>query len=264
MDIVNEFLSVEGVRLETKRVVPDSAPPGRPTLLLLHEGLGCVAMWRDFPEQLAQRTGCPVMTYSRRGYGKSDPCELPRPVTYMHHEGQQTLPAFIAAARLDDYILVGHSDGASISLIHAGTSADKNLLAMVSMAPHVFTEEKTLKSIEQAKLAYQQGKLREALARYHGDNVDCAFLGWNGAWLHPDFVAWNIEAFLPGIQVPQLLIQAEDDPYGTDVQLDAIVNQSAGTVEVRLLPDCGHSPFRDQPESTLDAIVAFVNKIIST
>jgi len=248
-------LDVGGGTLE---YVWSGPPPGEaPTLVFLHEGLGCAALWKGFPEQVAQATGFGVMAYSRFGYGASDPVEVPRPLTYMHHEGLEVLPAVLDAAGIRSTVLVGHSDGASIALINAGGRPDPRVHGLVLMAPHVFNEDLSVASIREAKTAYENGRLREQLARWHGDNVDCAFWGWNHAWLDPGFLEWNIEEYLPGIDIPCLVIQGEDDQYGTIAQVEAIERQVAGPVEVMMLPDCRHSVFRDQPGAALDAVARF-------
>lgn len=248
-------LDVGGVQLEYVWFGP--GPERSPTLVLLHEGLGCAALWKGFPERVAEATGLGVMAYSRKGYGGSDPVEVPRPLTYMHEEGLDVLPDVLDAAGIGSAILVGHSDGASIALINAGGRQDPRVLGLVLMAPHVFNEELSVRSIRKAKEAYETGQLREQLARWHGDNVDCAFWGWNRAWLDPGFLEWNIEEYLPSIEIPCLVIQGEDDQYGTIEQVEAIRRQVAGPVEVMMLPDCRHSVFRDQPDATLDAIARF-------
>ncbi len=231
-----------------------------PVLVLLHEGLGCVALWKDFPSVLAAATGCRVFAYSRLGYGASDPVPLPRPLTYMHDEGLHVLPAVLDAVGVGRCVLVGHSDGASIAIVHAGGVSDARVRGLVLMAPHVFNETLSVSSIEKARDAYDRG-LREKLARYHGDNVDCAFRGWNDAWLDPGFLDWNIEEFLPGIDVQALVIQGRDDEYGTLAQVEAIEQQSGGKVATCLLDHCGHSPHRDQLNATRDAIAAFVASV---
>ncbi len=258
----HSFLHLGPSRLEYRRYGEPAMD--RPTLVLLHEGLGCVELWRDFPDRLARASGCPVLAYSRRGYGRSDGHSPPWPLTYMHEEGMEILPRVLEEASIGEVILVGHSDGASIALIHAGSTARSNLAGLILMAPHVFAEQCTIDSIRQAREAYEQGDLRRRLARYHGDNVDHAFRGWNGAWLDPGFREWNLEQYLPGIQVPLLLIQGEDDQYGTPRQLDAITRQAGGTVTTHLLPACRHAPHLDQPEATLDAICRFLATIPST
>ncbi len=252
------FFNIDGFNLEYQLLSPSQSDTL--TLVLLHEGLGCLTMWKDFPRQVARLTGCRVLTYSRAGYGGSDPCPLPRPLTFMHDEGLIVLPKILDAAEIQRDVLVGHSDGASIALINAGGITDKRIRGLVLMAPHVFVEELTLASIREARVAYKDMALREQLARYHGNNVDCAFLGWNQAWLNEDFLVWNLEEYLPKIEMPVLLIQGEDDNYGTIKQLEKIMEKLPGKVALTLLPDCGHSPFRDQPTKTLQAISEFLNQ----
>jgi len=255
------YFDIGGVSLEYRRFDPPQA--NGPTLVLLHEGLGCVALWKDFPLQLAQLTGCRVLAYSRAGYGGSEPCPLPRPLNFMHDEGLRVLPKVLAEAGVREPILVGHSDGASIALIHAGGLSDPRVRGLVLMAPHVFVEELTLTSIRAARTAYETTDLRRRLARYHGDNVDCAFWGWNRAWLDPGFVKWNLECYLPQIEAPVLLLQGEEDQYGTIRQLEKIIEQVPRQAEMILFPGCGHSPFRDRPAETLQAIDGFLGKYFS-
>jgi pimeloyl-ACP methyl ester carboxylesterase len=232
---------------------PDEAP----TLVLLHEGLGCVGLWGDFPARLAEATGCGVFAYSRGGYGKSSEIPLPRPLSYMHDEARETLPVLLDAIGFRRGALVGHSDGASIAIVHAGAVADPRVKSVALMAPHVFTEDMGIASIVEAKRTYEQGDLRRKLARWH-DHVDCAFYGWNGAWLDPGFRAWNLEEFLPAIHVPMLVVQGEADQYGTLDQVRAIERGSGGPVETALIPGIGHSPYREAPDATLAAISTFL------
>ena len=175
--------------------------------MFLHEGLGSVGLWRDFPRTLADATGLPAFVYSRAGYGESDAAPLPRSVRYMHEEAE-LLPEILAAAGIDDPVLVGHSDGASIAIIHAGSGGKAR--ALVLEAPHVFTEPMGLRSIANAREAYERGDLRQRLAKYHQD-VDAAFWGWNRPWLDPEFRDWNLEEFLPRIAAPVLVVQGEQD-----------------------------------------------------
>lgn len=249
-------LPVDGALLEYRWIAP--AAPCRPALVLLHEGLGCVALWKDFPDRLAAATGAGVLVYSRAGYGRSSPVEVPRPLTYMQDEGLRVLPRLLDAAGLAEVVLLGHSDGGSIALVHAG-GADPGgrVQGLVTFAAHVLCEELSVRSIEEARRAYLDGDLRARLMRLHGDNVDCAFWGWNRAWLDPGFLRWNLEAFLPGIRAPALVIQGRDDQYGTEEQVRRIVRGSGGPTEVLLLDACGHSPHRDQPEATLRAVAGF-------
>lgn len=256
-EIESGFFTIEGARLEYQRIGAQQV--GLPTLVFLHEGLGCVALWKDFPARVAAATGCEVLVFSRIGYGKSDPVEVPRPLAYMHIEGLQVVSKVLDAAGVEEAVLVGHSDGGSIALVNAGGVKDPRVTGLVLLAPHVFNEELCVDSIRKAKAAYETTDLRTKLARFHGDNVDCAFWGWNHAWLDPGFMQWNIEEYLSGVRVPVLAIQGEDDEYGTLSQLDAIERQVNGPFERRVLPACGHSPHRDQPEATLEAIAGFVS-----
>jgi pimeloyl-ACP methyl ester carboxylesterase len=244
-------------QLEYRWIKPTRAD--RPTLVFLHEGLGCVAIWKHFPDRVAEATGCGVFIYSRAGYGKSSPVSVPRPLSYMHHEGLDVLPRLLDKLGLSDLILVGHSDGASIALIHAGGTPAPQTRGVVVLAPHVMNEECCVASIRLAKQAYETGDLRARLMPLHHDNVDCAFWGWNGAWLDPDFMRWNLEEFLAPIRVPVLVIQGRDDEYGSHVQYDSIKAKCGAPCEVLLLDQCRHSPHKDQPEATLAAIARFVD-----
>ena len=254
-----EYLTVSGKRLEILRHGP---PPGKaPTLVFIHEGLGCVDMWRDFPAKLAEATGCGALVYSRLGYGRSEPCRLPRPIHFMHDEALTVLPEVLVAAGIQECILVGHSDGGSIAIVYAGGTPAPQLRGLITEAAHVFCEEQTLQSIRKAKVAYEQGDLRSKLTKFHGPNTDCAFRGWNGAWLHPDFVRWNLEEYLPGISVPMLVIQGEEDEYGTRRQVEAISRQAGAGAQTVILAKCGHSPHRDQERAVLAAMQAYIKKI---
>lgn len=252
---------VGGRRIEA--VWHGPAPDQAPTLVLLHEGLGCVAMWRDFPAKLAERTGYGVLAYSRPGYGKSDPVSLPRPLTYMHDEAFDVVPAILDQAKIEKAILLGHSDGASIATIYGGGRQDFRVRGLVLMAPHFFCEDISVESIAAAKEAYETTDLRQRLARYHGDNVDVAFWGWNQAWLHPDFRNWNITEFLPTVRVPMLVIQGRDDQYGTAAQIEAARAAAYCPVDVLYLENCRHSPQVDQPDATLGAIADFARRILA-
>jgi pimeloyl-ACP methyl ester carboxylesterase len=252
------FLDAGGHRLEYKWVdAPSGSSSEDPALVLLHEGLGSVALWKDFPERLAEAAGRQVLVYSRYGYGKSDRLAAARKVDYMHREALETLPQVLDALSIRSPILVGHSDGASIALIHAG-AARRPLRGVVAMAPHVFVEDVTVSSIAQAKVTFETTDLASRLGRYHDDAVS-TFRGWNDIWLHPDFRAWNIEEYLPRITVPVLVIQGEDDQYGTAAQVEAIAHKVKAPVETLMLAQCAHSPHVDQREATLEAIVHFVN-----
>jgi pimeloyl-ACP methyl ester carboxylesterase len=253
-----DFLQVDGVRLEVRWIGP--LPEEAPTLVFLHEGLGSASLWRNFPDRLSAETGCGSLIYSRAGYGKSDPVPLPRPIRFMHDEAA-ILPRVLAAAGVRDSILIGHSDGASISLIHAGSAPTPGLRGLILEAPHVFTESHGLASIAKIGEAYLSTDLRERLARHHGANVDVAFRGWNDVWLDPEFEAWNLEEFLPRISMPILVLQGEEDEYGTWAQVEAIQRQSGGPVEALAIPECGHSPHREQPERSLAAMAGFIGRL---
>ena len=248
-------LEISGQHLEGAWWGP--SPAEAPTLVLLHEGLGCVGLWGDFPAKLAERTGCGIFAYSRAGYGKSSSIPLPRPLSYMHDEARETLPKVLDAIGFRQGALIGHSDGASIALIHVGDVADPRVQAVALMAPHVFTEEVGLASIAEAQRAYEQGDLKRKLARWH-ENVDCAFYGWNGAWLDPGFRRWNLEEFLAPIRIPLQVIQGKADQYGTMEQVHAIARGAAGPVETTIIPDIGHSPYREAPDATLAAMTTFL------
>lgn len=250
------FVTVASHRLEYARIA--AGRPGLSPLVFLHEGLGSVAMWKDFPERVARATGCGAVVYSRHGYGRSDPISGPRPVRYMHDEALVTLPALLDALEVERPVLVGHSDGGSIALIHAGGSG-RPVAGLVLLAPHVLVEDLSVESIAAAREAYEKGDLRPRLARHHAD-VDSAFWGWNDVWLHPDFRAWNIEAYLPAIACPVLAIQGKQDPYGTMEQIRRI-ERAVTDVEVLELDRCGHSAHRDHPDAVLEAIARFVGRV---
>ncbi len=213
-------------------------------------------MWRDFPRRVSEATGLGALVYSRAGYGSSDPAPLPWPIHFMHDEAAK-LDDILEQHRIRESILVGHSDGGSIALIYAGSRPRTPLRALILEAPHVFAEPSGLESIARMKVEYERTDLRKRLARYHRD-VDNAFRGWNDVWLQPDFRNWNIEQFLSSIEVPILLIQGTTDEYGTWKQIEAIERQVRGPVETLRLPDCGHSPHRDQAELVLKAMTRFV------
>ena len=255
------FVVAGDARIEA-RVIP-AAGEARTSLVFLHEGLGSAGLWRDFPDRVASATGLRTIVYSRRGYGASDPVALPRPVTFMHEEAAESLPAVLDAFDARDCILVGHSDGGSISLLYASASPS-DLRGVIALAPHVFVEELTIASIAKAREAYETGDLRARLARHHGANVDIAFRGWNDVWLDPAFRSWNIEEAVCRIEVPILVIQGTNDEYGTLAQVESIRSHARVSVETALLDACGHSPQRDQPSRTLEAIASFVERIVRT
>jgi len=206
-------------------------------IVFLHEGLGSLAMWKDFPERCARVSGCAALVYSRYGYGESDRLLESRRVNFMHDEALKTLPELLDKLHVEQPILFGHSDGASIALIHAG-GAGRSVRGLILLAPHVFVEDVAIRSIQAAQQAYQSTDWREKLSRYHSD-PDSAFRGWNDIWLHPEFRAWNIEEYLPRIACPILAIQGENDEYGTMEQIERVARLARG-VQVLKLRDCRH------------------------
>jgi pimeloyl-ACP methyl ester carboxylesterase len=229
--------------------------------VLLHEGLGCVALWRDFPEALVAATGCGVFAYSRFGYGGSDTAPLPRPMSYMHDEAVSVLPAVLDTAGVRRAVLIGHSDGGSIAAIHAGAVRDVRVLGVVLMAAHFFVEDLNIASIRTIKEHYEQGDLRARLRRYHRD-VDVAFRGWNEAWLDPRFRSFDITAEVARIRVPILALQGADDPYGSDEQLRVLERAARCSVETRLIEGARHSPHLEARDATMEAIVPFVRNVL--
>lgn len=253
------YLTAAGRRIEYDWI---DGRPGAPVLVFLHEGLGSLRQWRDFPRRVAQATGCPACVYSRYGYGQSDVLAEPRrSVRFMHEEALDALPELLGGLAIDAPVLVGHSDGASIALIYAG--AGHPVRGLVAMAPHLFVEDICLRSIEAAKRQFETTDLAERLGKYHRDPRRTFFL-WNDVWLDPDFRAWNIEEYARRVSCPVLAIQGKDDEYGTMAQLDRLARDVGGDFERVELDACGHSPFRDQPEATLAAVVPFVQRLAGT
>ncbi|MBV8849915.1 MAG: alpha/beta hydrolase [Methylobacteriaceae bacterium] len=236
-------------------------PHEAPTLIMLHEGLGSVGQWGDFPDRLATATNTGVFVYSRSGYGQSSPVPLPRPLTYMHDEALKVLPELLDAIRFRRGILIGHSDGASIAAIYAGGVQDHRVRGLSLIAPHFVVEDVGIAAIAAAKRSYEISDLREKLARWH-KNVDVAFRGWNEAWLDPQFRKWDISESLAYIRVPVQILQGEADQYGTMRQIEIAQEECYCPVDVNVLPEIGHSPHREAPNRTLIAISDFVNRIL--
>ena len=255
---VTRDVDVGGTRLETLRYAGD---PAQPAIVLLHEGLGSIGQWRDFPARLAERTRCSVVAYSRYGYGRSDVLREKREPDYMHHEAERVLPALLAQLGIVRPILFGHSDGASIALIYAGVHPDA-VRALILEAPHVFVEELSVRSIAEAKTAYATTDLPAKLGRWH-DDVDATFCGWNDIWLDPRFRAWNIERYADAVRCPVLLVQGDADEYGTLAQLDAIAARVPSS-DTLIVGGARHSPHRDAPEAVLARVAAFVAQVVSS
>jgi pimeloyl-ACP methyl ester carboxylesterase len=252
------FITAAGHRLEYEVINPHHT--SAPWLVFLHEGLGSVAMWKDFPLRLCAATGCRGLVYSRYGYGESDPLTAPRRVDFMHDEARHALPQLLDQLHIANPVLFGHSDGGSISLLHAGLTT-RPVAALIVMAPHLLVEDVSITSIAAAKVVWETTDLREKLRRYHRD-TDSAFRGWNDIWLHPEFRSWNIEDCLAGIRRPVLAIQGVDDEYGTMEQIERIARGAVNTeVELLKVADCRHSPHRDQPEAVMGAVQRFLARL---
>jgi pimeloyl-ACP methyl ester carboxylesterase len=253
------FLGIGAAELEYRMIGP--APEEAPTIVMLHEGLGSAALWGDFPEKLQAATGIGVFAYSRAGYGASTPVTLPRPLDYMHIEALEVLPKLLEAIGFRRGLLLGHSDGASIAAIYAGGVPDHRIRGVAMIAPHFFVEDVSVTSIAGIKQAYETTSLKAKLARWHRD-VDNAFYGWNGAWLDPQFRAWDISEYLGYIRVPVAILQGADDQYGTIRQIEIAQEECYCPVDVTILPGAGHSPHREAPEATLHAISEFAGRIL--
>jgi pimeloyl-ACP methyl ester carboxylesterase len=219
-------------------------------------------MWRDFPDRLASATGCGALVYSRLGYGASESVRGPRPLRFMHDEALEVLPAVIERFKLEEVILFGHSDGASIAVVYAGARLGP-VRALVLEAPHVSVESVCVESIQRIADAYETTRLRERLARHHGDNTDSMFRTWTDVWLRPEFMQWNIEEYLPAIASPVLVVQGEEDQYGTLKQVDAVLTQVSGPARSLVLEGCGHSPHSDRPDEVLEAAGRFVRQALA-
>jgi pimeloyl-ACP methyl ester carboxylesterase len=253
MQTIFDEIVIDGRRIETAWLEPANA--SAPVIVMLHEGLGSVALWRNFPRRLAERTGCGILIYSRYGYGRSEPLAERRQVDYMHREGTVVLPEILRRHGVAKPVVFGHSDGASIALIYAGSFPDSPR-GLILEAPHVFVEDLTVTSIEGAKHIFETGDWRVKLGRYH-DDPETTFWGWNDIWLDPRFRSWNIESYLTSIRCPILVIQGQDDEYASAAQVESIVERVAAT-EAIFVPRCGHSPHRDQPEETLARVEFFL------
>lgn len=247
------YVELDGRAFEYEEIPGDR---DRSTLVFLHEGLGSVGLWRGFPRAVADATGRRAVAYSRLGHGWSDGPPAPRTTRFMHEEAVEVLPRLLDRFDAPEPLLVGHSDGGSIALIHA---AAHPVSALVCLAPHVFVEEMCLDSIRAARESFEREGLRERMARHHRD-PEAAFRGWNDVWLHPDFPRWNIEDSLRSIGAPVMVIQGTEDEYGTLAHLEAIERGVPGPVERVVLP-CGHSLHLERPEETIAAVSSFATAV---
>ena len=258
VDGARGMLVADGKNLEYACFGP--APSERPTIVMLHEGLGSLGLWRDTPRKIAKATGLGVLVYSRAGYGHSDPIRLPRPLDYMTQEATIVLPQVLDVIGFRSGLLLGHSDGATIAAIYAGSVVDQRIRGLILLAPHFFTEPKGLAGIAAAKIAYETTDLKARLAKHHAD-VDVAFYGWNSAWLDSGFSDWNVADVIDYFRIPVLAIQGTDDPYGTIAQITEIEERIYAPLEKLLLENCGHDPLAEYPEQTLASIAEFAARL---
>ena len=253
-----QFLEAASARLEYQVLQPEGSTG--PTLVLLHEGLGSLELWKDFPAQLAEACGAPVLIYSRQGYGRSSPVPLPRPLDYLNVAGPAELERVLDALKLEHVVLVGHSDGASIALAYAAHQGPR-VRGVVVLAPHVDVEQASIEGVRRTVKAYARGDLRERLRAYHGDNLDGAFRGWSETWLNPAFAAWNLHGALPQIRVPLLAIQGHDDEFATPGQLETIAREVGGPCQTVLLDHCRHFPQNQARARVLSLITEFLTTL---
>jgi len=253
------LIRIGGRRLEVRMTGPP--PTDRPTIVFLHPGLGSVSTWRDFPARLAEACDCGALVFSRAGHGRSDPVDEPLGPDFMHREAFEVLPELVRLLGLQEFVFFGQSDGGSISLIAAGSTVVEGLRGVVAEAAHVFCEQETVRSAEAAMRSFESGDLRRKLHPHHEVNTDWVFGTWSGVWTDPSFMEWNIEEFLPRIEVPVLVIQGAEDEYATRAQVEAI-ESGVATTETMWLEDCGHSPHRDAEEAVLERSAAFVRRVL--
>lgn len=255
-------VQISGTRLRAKSI--EIQPPGstkkNPTLVFLHEGLGRIEMWRDFPETLCTSTGCPGLVYDRKGYGGSEIFEGPWPVDYLQKESLKYLPALLKECNIENAVLIGHSDGGTIALIAAAAHHDL-VRGVITEAAHIFVEQITLHGIRKTVNAFETTSLKEKFARYHKENTETIFYRWADRWLSPEFQNWNIQGILPKITCPVLILQGEDDEYGTAAQVMGIAEQVSGPVAVGLVPDCGHVPHFQAKDTVLLEMTRFIKEI---
>ena len=232
-----------------------------PVLILLHEGLGSVAMWRDIPKLIHEKTKMNILVYSRIGYGKSSKAELPRPTNYMSIEAEEYLPIILQKLSIKKYFLIGHSDGGTIAALASINKSSVELLGTILIAPHFFVENESIKAIEETIDQYKNKKLKSKLEKYH-DDVDNAFFGWSNVWLSPKFKEWNISNHLSKIKTPILVLQGTNDPYGTLNQVKTLEDKLNSTLKKIIIKNCGHNPFYEYPDATIKHIDQFIKKLL--
>ncbi len=256
------YLQAGGHSLRARTIIP----PGKslqtsPVLVFLHEGLGCIEIWRSFPETLSRLVGLPALIYDRYGSGGSEPLQEGYTGNPFSREAEIVLPEVLAGCGIEQPLLIGHSDGGSIALQYASNFPDSPV-GVIAEAAHVFAEELTLSSIRRAVTTFEEGNLKEKLARYHGERTEAMFHNWADIWLLPENRSWNMEAALPGVTCPLQIIQGENDEYGTLAQVEAIAAGASGRTETLIIPDCAHSPHLQAPEATLTGMAAFIRSLV--
>jgi pimeloyl-ACP methyl ester carboxylesterase len=252
------YLQAAGHRLRARTIIPAGTTlQTSPVLVFLHEGLGCIEIWRAFPDMLSRLVGLPALIYDRHGSGGSDPLQDGYSGNPFCREAELVLPDILAACGIEKPLLIGHSDGGSIALQYASRYPDSPV-GVIAEAAHVFAEDLTLSSIRKAVTAFEEGSLKEKLARYHGDRTDSMFHNWSDIWLLPENLNWNMQAALPGITSPLQVVQGENDEYGTLAQVEAIVSGVSGRTETLIIPDCAHSPHLQAGEAALQGMAAFI------
>lgn len=261
MEKQEDFIKVNEVNLFYKFLNKHLLSDEKPLLVFLHEGLGSIEQWKDFPVLLSEKVKCPALIYDREGHGRSDALKTPRELNFMHIQAQKVLPEIFEQLQVTHYkkILIGHSDGASISIIHAG-SYSENILGVISEAAHLFIENITEEGLNDAVKSFEIGRLRELLYKYHGKNTDSMFYGWASTWLKPEFRKWNIEEYLKNIKVPLCAIQGKDDQYGSFTQLDSI-KKNMPKADIHNISACGHIPHLQCKEGVLQLMSDFIIKL---
>jgi pimeloyl-ACP methyl ester carboxylesterase len=256
------YVSAAGCQLRAKRIEPEpsSLLTHRPTLVFLHEGLGCIEMWRDFPETLCNAAECSGLIYDRKGYGRSEKYEGSWPLDYLQIESLSYLPALLTECRIDNAVLIGHSDGGTIALIAA--ASHRNLVrGIITEAAHIFVEQPTIEGIQKTVQAFETTSFKEKLVRYHKENTETIFYRWADRWLSSEYRNWNIREDLPKIICPVLVLQGEDDEYGTRAQVEGIAGRVSGPVRVKLIPDCGHTPHFQAKDTVLSEMTRFIKEL---
>jgi len=262
VDIIAQNIDLNGQHMRALHIKVTQISNEQPTLVFLHEGLGCLEMWKDFPEKICQETGLNGFVYERIGFGKSSPLGMvPRPFDYITREGRDVLPQVLIQADIKNPLLIGHSDGGSIALVY-GAHYPELIAGLITEAAHVFVEDVTIEGIIEAGELYFKGNLKPKLERYHGNNTENAFRGWHDTWLKPEFLHWNMEEMLPKITAPLLVIQGIDDEYGTQKQVQSIVEKTSGPATPCLVPNCAHVPHLQAKKVVQKAMVDFITQTI--